>query len=493
MNTKNFTLTVVTILFITINSYSQNNINQGFKLLEDGEFAKAELFFNDYLNENPDHKTATLCYGRAVGLNNNPEKAKAIFDKLLLSDPNNLEYLLNYAESLLWNKEYNIALEKYLYLLENFDKNPIVYLGLANTYSNLKKYKKAIYNYNQGVKLDDKVLGLYIGLAFTYYANNEDKNALETINKGLLVDCLNETLLKLNKDILAKLKPSLHNTNSLTNDSGKNSAKNTNIRVNFPVNTKLTVGSFYENRTTVNVFNTSANQQSLGFYTHYKLNPKIKLNSTINLLNSKGNINYKNVLYKFSVDYKIRHNHSFSLNYQKEFHNFNVQLINAKIAQHHIFANYHTFSSLKIGFYSQYYITNQSDLNKRNLWFNSVYYLAKNKYAFKFGINSLTINFKEEKPELYFSPKKFLVLESFLEFDFNKPNKKHIVKGNLAYGYQFINNNDKQQSFRTELNLGYKIARKINAISFIKYSNLASGNAAGFEFNEIGLKLDYVF
>jgi thioredoxin-like negative regulator of GroEL len=62
---------------------AQNEMQEGFTLLEKGDFEEAESFFIAYLKNNPENKTAKLCYGRAVGLSGEPEKATGLFAELL--------------------------------------------------------------------------------------------------------------------------------------------------------------------------------------------------------------------------------------------------------------------------------------------------------------------------------------------------------------------------------------------------------------------------
>ena len=101
-------------------SYAQD-MNKGFSNLEKGEFAQAEVFFENILKEYPNNKTARLCYARAIGLNKKDKKALAIFIGLKKEYPGDLEIELNYAEALLWNKKFDEAKVFYSTLVE---KNP---------------------------------------------------------------------------------------------------------------------------------------------------------------------------------------------------------------------------------------------------------------------------------------------------------------------------------------------------------------------------------
>ncbi|MEP5637269.1 MAG: hypothetical protein ABJL43_16920, partial [Maribacter dokdonensis] len=65
----------IIFLFLVTTSVltAQSDMTKGFGLLEQGNFQEAELFFGEYLKEDPNNKTAKLCYGRAVGLSGEPK------------------------------------------------------------------------------------------------------------------------------------------------------------------------------------------------------------------------------------------------------------------------------------------------------------------------------------------------------------------------------------------------------------------------------------
>ncbi|MGG8497481.1 tetratricopeptide repeat protein [Tenacibaculum sp. TC6] len=478
------------ILLLSSTIVSQSGMNSGFSLLEQGEFAKAKLFFEAYLKDYPENKTAKLCYGRAVGLSGNPKQAKVIFDELLNSEPHNLEFRINAAECLLWDKQFEVALIEYKELEKNYDPNPIIELGLANTYSNLKKFETAIHHYNKGILLNPKILGIYIGLAYTYQANNQDQLALETIDKALLLDVKNQQLINLKKSITQKYTMQIVQKNSITSDSGHNQSINSNTDFTYPLSTKTSVGAFYHFREASNTITRESSQQgSFGVKASYQLTNKIKLTGNIGNTSISGNNSYRDFIYTIGAHIKLSYNQDLNIYNQKEYHNFNVQLVNSKISQNHFYANYHIISKVNIGLFTQYYHTIQSDNNNRNLLFSSLYYLLKKETPLKVGLNTVIMGFDKERAEVYFSPKKYFVFEGFIDVNFTKPSQKLIANGNAAYGYQIINNDSKQQSFRIKANLGYKFSNTVIVTGFAEYSNQAIGNASGFEFNEIGIVL----
>ncbi|MEY8850069.1 tetratricopeptide repeat protein [Psychroserpens sp. XS_ASV72] len=149
--------TLKSLLFIIVFSISMTSVAQnmqvGFNYLETGQYAKAETFFNEILAEYPNQKTATLCYGRAVGLNGNPEKALGIFTDLLKSYPSDFEVKLNYGEALLWNKNFEAAQTYYNALVTEEPKSFPALLGYANTLSNLKQYELALTYVNKALEV----------------------------------------------------------------------------------------------------------------------------------------------------------------------------------------------------------------------------------------------------------------------------------------------------------------------------------------------------
>ena len=141
---KHFKKIYILLAVICCYTIGAQNMQEGFVYLENGEFAKAELFFKEILKTYPGNKTANLCYARALGLNRNPEKANELFSDMLKEYPGDFEIELNYAESLLWNKNYTDAKSYYFVLVTQHPESFPALLGYANTLSNLKEYPEAL-------------------------------------------------------------------------------------------------------------------------------------------------------------------------------------------------------------------------------------------------------------------------------------------------------------------------------------------------------------
>ncbi len=134
----------VMVFFSFFSASAQEPIENGFRLLDKGSFKEAAVFFESYLSENPEHKTAQICYGRAVGLSGDPSKATNLFAGMLNRYPGDFEVQINYNESFLWDKNYERAKPLYASLVKSYPDNFGALLGYANTLSNLGEYPEAL-------------------------------------------------------------------------------------------------------------------------------------------------------------------------------------------------------------------------------------------------------------------------------------------------------------------------------------------------------------
>ncbi|WP_411029945.1 tetratricopeptide repeat protein [Spongiimicrobium sp. 3-5] len=140
----NYNHLLLIFLFATFFATAQQSMEPGFELLETGKFEKAETFFLEYLNTDPNNKTAQICYGRAVGLSGEPIKANKHFASMLQQYPADFEIQINYNESFLWAGRYIEARPLYKKLVEAYPESFEAVLGYANTFSNLREYDKAL-------------------------------------------------------------------------------------------------------------------------------------------------------------------------------------------------------------------------------------------------------------------------------------------------------------------------------------------------------------
>lgn len=182
------------------------------------------------------------------------------------------------------------------------------------------------------------------------------------------------------------------------------------------------------------------------------------------------------------------------IGYKREIQNFNSDLIDKEIAANNYYLNYNLSTNFNFGWFTQYFYTTQTDDNTRNLLFTSFYYNFMSSPVLKGGLNYQYIAFKNQVPTDYFSPSKFNAVEVFIEL--LKDEKiaevnSWFYNANLATGYQFIENNDKQWTYRVQAKLGYKFSDRLLANIYGIKSNIASVSVAGFTYTEMGLRLKW--
>ncbi|MFP9116063.1 tetratricopeptide repeat protein [Flavobacterium sp. RHBU_3] len=670
--------TVLIFSIITSFCYGQD-MQEGFGYLEKGEFAKAETFFSGIIKDYPDNKTANLCYGRAVGLNGNPEKATDIFTKMLQQYPGDFELELNYAESLLWNKRFAEGKEYYSRLAAEHPESFPALLGYANTLSNLKEYPEALDYVNRALAvspgnanalvsrkyirlgyqaklvqqrdysgalamLNDNLIdfpgdkdtllnkaNIYLmirdgenakqtyreiattpqdtivalnGISLAEHINKKEKKALvwaqEAVKKAdtlhdekllklsreryiqaliwnkkyklaeeeiakeaekypnenrvlalsatlgmyksnfkhsitdyesILVndslsfdgnlgvanayfadgnpykayDAVNKTLsvFENQKDaagFLVKLSqayaPYIEERVAHSFDNGNNRANLSATTLHFPVSFKWAFTGFYQYRKTENtVTNLSAETNDFRIGVQYQFAPKVSANVSVGSTsaNAYGN-NYSQALIDVFIKAKPYKLQDLEAGYKRDVQNFNADLVNSEITADNLYINYNMGTNINLGWFTQYFYTSQSDNNKRNLLFTSLYYSFMNDPVVKAGINYQYITFKEQHPETYFSPGRFNMCEVFADFlkDEQVTEAKHIYYAlNAAAGFQWIESDGRQGTYRLQAKFGYKFSDRLVANLYGLHSNIASATAAGFTYTEFGLRFKW--
>jgi tetratricopeptide (TPR) repeat protein len=653
------------------------DMSKGFSNLEKGEFAQAEIFFTTILKDYPQNKTARLCYARAIGLNNQPEKALQNFVALKKEYPGDLEIELNYAEALLWNKKFDEAKVFYTELVAKNPTSFVAHLGFANTLSNLKEYKEALLNVNKALELSpgnggalvsrkyiklgyanemvsakeytqaesfyDEILvdfpndketllnkaNLYLitkdivkgkevyaqiatnnpvialnGLSLLAHIDGKEKQALEISNQAIeaaknstdvplikqtqernvqaliwnkkfklaetkinelntqyanenwllalsatlaiyrsdfkesikfydailvndsksfdgnlgianayyadgetekSIKAVYQTLeiFKNQNDAMGFLKklreehsPTLEEKLSFSYDNGNNTAITSRTAIVFPLSTKWSVNTMYQFRKTGNSqtnIRANSNDFLLGF--GYKFHPKIifNLEAGFTAANSTST-SYTEPLFNAAFKIKPFKLQDLEVGYKRDVQNFNTDLIDKQIAANNYYLNYNLSTNHKIGWFTQYFYTTQTDNNTRNLFFTSLYYNILPKPFLKAGFNYQYMAFKDQVPTIYFSPSKFNAYEIFvdcLKDERATLNKSWFYNLNAALGYQFIEDNEKQLTYRIQARLGYKFSDRLLMNVYGGQSNIASVTVAGFTYTEFGLRLKW--
>ena len=266
--------------------------------------------------------------------------------------------------------------------------------------------------------------------------------------------------------------------------------------ISIPLSTKWTVNTTYQYRKTENnVTNVSAKTNDFLLGIDYKFHPKISYTLDAGVTSANSNTTQYNQLlintYFKAKPFKLQ---DLEIGYKREVQNFNSDLIDKQIATNNYYLNYNMGTNFNFGWFTQYFYTAQTDNNSRNLLFTSFYYNFMSNPVLKGGLNYQYIAFKNQVPTDYFSPKRFNAVELFLEILKDEKiveAKSWFYNANVATGFQFIEDNSKQWTYRVQAKFGYKFSDRFLVNAYGTRSNIASTTAAGFTFNEVGLRLKW--
>ena len=402
-----------------------------------------------------------------------------------------------YIQALIWNKMYCLA-ENKIDVLMTKNTNPKNWILALRATLNIYKsdFKKSISDYNLILKNDsisfDGNLGKANALKAIGYYDAAYKSAETTLN-----------VYKNQKDATNFIKsldryftPFIETKASYSFDNGNNEAYSYTANSEFSFTTKFKLLASYNYRTTANSI-TNMNAESNIFLAgiSYQILNNLTFKGSLGITSSNTEtIYYNQLLADFSLKIKPFKLQDLELGYKRELQNFNAELLDKEIVQNNFLVNYSINTNFRLGWFTQYYYTFQNDDNTRNLLFTSLYYSILENPSLKAGFNYQNISFKKTVPSIYFSPRKFNAVEVFINLirdETSVKNKEWFYELTAATGYQFIEDAQKQSTYRVQGSLGYKFRERSALNIYGLQSNIASASAAGFKFTEIGLRFKW--
>ncbi len=399
-----------------------------------------------------------------------------------------------YVQALLWNKKFIPAKNKLKNLGELYPDHIGVWSLLATYGMYTGNFKTSIKEYNRILNKDSTAFDGNLGIANGYRAVGKDMQAYSALFKTLTYYPKQPDAEQLIATLKKTHSPWIEQKTAFTFDNGNNEAIHASLMANLPFSTKFktTLGHTY--RTTRNTLT-----KNKAFTNELSLSLLYKLSGMFSLA-TKGGISQSNALTndytqwtgELLLQTKPYRLQNLAASYQRILQDFNADLIEREIVMNNYSLNYTMGTTINLGWYTQYMYTSQSDTNKRNLLFTSLFYSFLDRPAIKTGINYQHITFKNQVPSIYFSPAKFNVVEVFLDMT-STQTKKWFYAASMAAGYQYIDDTPASTTFRTEGKLGYQATDRFIATLYGKYSTIASATAAGFRFTEFGILLKWYF
>lgn len=500
------------------------------------KYTEAENFYNEILTDFPNDKETLLNKANLYLITKNSVKGRETYNLVSTSDPilalNGLslvehiagkeskaleisekamakigetkdEKLIKqtqerYIQALIWNKKYKLASTKItelnrLYTNENW------LLALSATLAIYKSdFKDSIRYYENILVNDSKSFDGNLGLANAYNASGETDNAYKAVYKTLEIFKNQNDSMNFLKKLNEEHTPALEEKMSYSYDNGNNTAITSRTLITFPLSTKWSMNTTYQYRKTENsVTNVSANANDFLVGALYKFHPKISFYVDGGITSASSTIaSYTSLLFNSYFKMKPMKLQDLEIGYKRDLQNFNTDLIDKQIAANNYYFNYNIGSNFKLGWFTQYFYTTQSDNNTRNLLFTSLYYSFLSKPILKGGVNYQFISFKDQLPTVYFSPSQFNAYEVFVELLKDEKiteNNSLFYNVNLATGFQYIEKLDKQSTYRIQAKLGYKFSDRFLVNLYGLKSNIASAAASGFTYSEFGFRLNWLF
>ncbi len=398
-----------------------------------------------------------------------------------------------YAQALIWNNRYAQANE-FIESLENEYGSQTRVLSLKATLGMYTgDFNSSITNYKKILEIDSVSFDGNLGIANAYFARGEARKARIAADKTLTYFKNQQDAEQFLKKLDKQYSPVLEENLSYSFDNGDNEAIASTTGLRLPVSPNLEILGAYTYRETRNPgtsMEATSNQFDLAIA--YRLSPVFRLKADGGFVKANStDTDYTNLVGELSVAIKPFTRNDLEIGFRRDLQDFNAELLKRQITGNHLFLNDNYSTSYGLGWYLQYMHTEQSDENTRDLLFTSLYYSFLKKPLLKGGFNYQYISFKKQMPELYFSPEKFQAAEVFLNLLGNDPDSNLSYDFTAATGYQFIEEEPGQATYRLIGRLGYHIGNRFLVSIYGNHSNIASAIATGFTYTEFGINLKW--
>lgn len=467
-----------------------------------GEFNKATDTYNT-LAKNPDNTLIAL-NGLALAqhLKGKEKDALKLSEQAYLSLEDDTDSTLvkatteRHVQALIWNKKFKSAKTLIDDLIENkpYENWVLALRATLNIYKS--DFKKSVADYNRILKNDSSSFDGNLGKANALKALGKYVEAYQSAENTLSFYDKQKDATNFIKTLNTSFTPFWETKASYSFDNGDNKAFGVQTKIEFPTSTRFKWLANYGYRTTTNKvtnFDATSNDFSLGLA--YQLLPNLTFTGVAGVTAAKANTSdYTQLVTDLAFNIKPFKLQVLDIGFKSEIQSFNAELLDREIVMNNIYANYSLSTNFNLGWFTQYFYTWQNDDNARNLLFTSLYYNILPKPSLKAGINYQYITFKNQVPTIYFSPEQFNAGEVFVNIIKNeaitKPNE-WFYELTAATGLQYIEDDSSQSTYRVQGKLGYKFSERALLNLYGTRSNIASATAAGFTFNEIGLRFKW--
>lgn len=397
-----------------------------------------------------------------------------------------------YIQALIWNHKYAPARTKIDSLSQHHaNENWLLSLkSMLGMYT--ADFKSSISNYDAILKNDSTSFDGNLGKANALFASDNLIPAYENAFQTMRIFGQQRDVVGFIEKLNIQNSPNAEEWVQYTFDNGDNVAFASTTTVNVPFSPSFKSTFSYQYRTSENeVTDNQASSHALNGSFTFKIRPQVYLKTEAGFYAAQFlDTTYVNPVFDIKLQTKPFKLNNLELNYKREMQAFNAELIKREIVMNHYGLTYNLGTNFNLGWYTQLMYTSQSDNNVRNLLFTSLYYNLTRKPALKGGLNFSYLTFADQVPTIYFSPSTYRNVELFFDLrgNFSEKSRGYI---SAAGGLQKVENDDETVIYRAEGGLTHEFSKRLKLDIYGKYSNIASAIGAGFQFTEIGMKLNW--
>ncbi|MEK6152183.1 tetratricopeptide repeat protein [Flavobacteriaceae bacterium 3-367] len=398
-----------------------------------------------------------------------------------------------YVQALIWNRKFGKARTQIDSLSVAHADKPWVLALNATLGMYTGDFKLSLRKYGALLLQNPISFDGLLGKANTLFALDQTQKAYEAVEDVLLAYPGQKDALAFKEKLKAQQRPSMEEQGSYSFDNGNNVAYASTTRLRLPLSAKWKTTLSYQHRSTENTMTLDrAQSHQLVAGLEYQLMPLVHVKTIAGLNHAHfATQTYTQPMLDARLQLRPYKLQNLELGYQREVQQFNAALIEREIAMQHYGLSYNVGTPFDLGWYTQLMHTEQSDANTRELLFTSLYYTVLHKQALKFGINYQYISFATQVPDIYFSPESYHAGEVFAEAS-GRFSKKTRYSAKIAGGIQKVEASPNTPIFRAEVSFGHQLSKRFRGEFYGRYSNIASATATGFEYTEVGLKLQLV-
>ncbi|UXP32103.1 tetratricopeptide repeat protein [Reichenbachiella agarivorans] len=400
---------------------------------------------------------------------------------------------LHYVTALLWNEKISIA-GSYLDSLSNlFPFSPEMIATQAQIAMYGADFKKGSKKYDDYLALMPKSFGGNLGKADAMHALGLDNIAYQYAFRTLTYYPGQKDAANFIERLNAQHSPQAYAGYVYTYSSDGSVSTGYQLEGKISLSPRWSTAINYQQKHYGSKIAESGESyiESTGLSLTHQLNATIKLQAAYGVsklqLSDTMRADYRSRL-NLSAQLLISKSQSMTIGYFSEIQDFNQALIQQKLkVSNFVIKNSFFWKESNLGWYSELYRSYFSDGNTKNLLFTSLYKNLTKKPAIKAGINYTIMNFSENKPEQYYSPKLYNQMELFTGLMYNKLPVD--LSWDLAGGFQMVDGMT-QPTWRTKLALSKKIGRLNTEVSGA-YSSISSSQYNGFSHLELRGQLTY--